>query len=81
MGTFLILVYLLVLFKFNHKYDNNEIINNAHYFQIFKMVSVRFHYQQILWNSIYFFIQLVSPPYIVHYSNSANTQNMRQIIA
>ena len=42
------------------------------------MVSIGFLYQQFLWNSIYFFIQLVSPACIVHYTNSANTQNMKE---
>ena len=50
----------------NYKNDNNEIIDNALYFKVFNMIPIGFHYQQFLWNSIYFFIQLISPPYIVH---------------
>ena len=35
-------------------------------FRFFKTVPIGLLYQQFLWNSIYLFIQLVSPAYIVH---------------
>ena len=48
------------------QHDNNEIMDRTLYFQVFKMVPVGFHNQQFLWNYICFFIQFVSPAYIVH---------------